>query len=415
MNAEIITIGDEILIGQITDTNSAWISRELNLIGMNVIRITSVPDNKSRIITALEESGKRADVIIMTGGLGPTKDDITKISLAEFFNTDLVFDKNVFENINKLLSPRGIHINEQNRKQAEIPEGCVVINNPNGTAPGLWFEKNNKIYVSVPGVPFEMERLLKEQILPEIKKRFNDSFILHKNIMTYGTFEAHLAEILSVYEQELPKDVKLAYLPSAGIIRLRLSISGGNREGLNDIMDKQLKKLQRIIPNYIFGYDNDSMENVTGRLLKENKFTLSTAESCTGGNIAHKITSVPGSSEYYTGSVIAYSNRIKQDVLNVNPDNIIKYGAVSKTVVEEMAKGIRQLFNTDTAIATSGIAGPDGGTTEKPVGTTWIAVICKDKKLVKKYQFGNTRARNIHRASLTALNTLRKLLINSVS
>jgi len=306
MNAEIITIGDEILIGQITDTNSAWISRELNLIGMNVIRITSVPDNKSRIITALEESGKRADVIIMTGGLGPTKDDITKISLAEFFNTDLVFDKNVFENINKLLSPRGIHINEQNRKQAEIPEGCVVINNPNGTAPGLWFEKNNKIYVSVPGVPFEMERLLKEQILPEIKKRFNDSFILHKNIMTYGTFEAHLAEILSVYEQELPKDVKLAYLPSAGIIRLRLSISGGNREGLNDIMDKQLKKLQRIIPNYIFGYDNDSMENVTGRLLKENKFTLSTAESCTGGNIAHKITSVPGSSEYYTGSVIAY-------------------------------------------------------------------------------------------------------------
>ena len=411
MNAEIITIGDEILIGQIIDTNSAWIAQQINLLGINVIQITSISDRREQIISAMGEARQRADLILITGGLGPTRDDITKSTLADYFETELIFNQEVFENIKKILTPRGIKINELNRKQAEVPANCTVIKNQNGTAPGMWFESDRKVFISMPGVPFEMKKLMKNQILPKIKVHFQTSFILHKTILTYGTFEAYLAEILSEFEQELPENANLAYLPAGGIIRLRISIRGNNESELNKILNEQLKKLQKIIPQYIFGYDNESLEGIIGALLIKRNQTLGTAESCTGGNIAHLITSVPGSSKYFIGSVVAYSNKIKEELLKVNPVFIKKFGAVSQPVVEEMAKGLQKLYQTDFAIATSGIAGPDGGCKEKPVGTTWIAVASPEKIIVKKYNFGNDRERNIQRSSLTALNILRKLLL----
>jgi nicotinamide-nucleotide amidase len=411
MIAEIITIGDELLIGQVIDTNSAWIGENLNMIGIKVHQITSISDDRKHILKTLEEAETRADIILITGGLGPTKDDITKTTLCEYFGTNLVFNLNAYKNIEAIFLQRGYTVTELNRRQAEVPANCTPIMNLNGTAPGMWFERNNKIFVSMPGVPFEMKTMMSEQILPKFTAKLNLGFIIHKTILTQGVGESFLAKTIEDWEDSLPKSIKLAYLPQPGMVRLRLTAIGNNKAEILNLIEEQDQKLRQLIPDYIFGYDNETMESVVGNLLKKHKMTVSTAESCTGGRIAHLITSVPGSSEYFIGSVVAYSNRIKEAELGVKAESLEKYGAVSEAVVREMAEGIRRKFGTDFSISTSGIAGPDGGSDEKPVGTTWIAVATPEKTITQKFLFGEHRGRNIHKAALAALNMLRMELL----
>ncbi len=411
--AEIITIGDEILIGQIVDTNSAWIAKELEQIGIKIYQITSVSDNSSHIKKAISESQNRSNIVIITGGLGPTKDDITKQVLCEYFDTKLVFSEETLKNIKKLLLTRGItDINKNNAEQALVPENCLLLENTEGTAPGMCFEKEKTVFFSVPGVPFEMKKIMQTQILPMLKKKYNGKTIIHKVVMTHGIFEAKLSEILEDWEQGLKtKNIKLAYLPQPGIVRLRLSAEGHNKMQIEQDINSEIDKLKDIIPDNIFGYDENSMEKIVGQLLKDKGATISTAESCTGGQIASMITSIPGSSAYFTGSIVAYSNTIKEKILGIDPQTIEKNGAVSKDVVEAMAASVQKLYNTDYAIAVSGIAGPSGGTQQKPVGTTWIAV-CSEKNIIsKKFMFGDNRQRNIRRTSIMALAMLRNMVI----
>jgi nicotinamide-nucleotide amidase len=412
MKAAIITIGDELLIGQTIDTNSAWMGAELSKAGFDVYRITSVHDRREDIIYALNEASGKTDVVLITGGLGPTSDDITKQTLCEFFNTHLVINMEVLKMIEEMMSHRNFQMNDNNRRQAEVPESCRVLKNAAGTAPGLWFEREGTIYISMPGVPHEMKYLMTETVLPELNKRFRSQTIIHKNIMTYGTFEAKLAEMLTIFESGLPENIKLAYLPASGVIKLRLTGTGSNYNYLSDQLNEQVDKLYRTIPEYIYGEDEESLESAIGNLLKSRKKTVSAAESCTGGEISHLLTSIAGSSIYYKGSVIAYENSVKTQLLGVQEDIIDKQGAVSKETVKQMATGARKLFNTDYAVATSGIAGPDGGTEEKPVGTVWIAVASNSEVICEKHVFGNDRKTNIKRFSLTALNLLRKQIIN---
>jgi len=412
VKAEIITIGDEILIGQITDTNSAWIAQRLNEIGVNICQITSIPDNKKHIYNALNDAQTRADLILITGGLGPTRDDITKEALCEYFNTTLRFDNETYKRIESYFNTRGFPMLEVNRKQAEVPEICTLIQNEYGTAPGMWFEKNEKVYISMPGVPYEMKAMMKKTLLDKIKKHFNPPVIIHKTILTQGIGESFLAEKINDWECNLPANVKLAYLPSPGIVRLRVSANGDNKKELSELVSDQVKNLERLIKEYIYGYDTDTMEEIIGRLLRNHNKTISIAESCTGGYIAHLITGISGSSDYFKGGVITYSNEIKMNMLGVSKESLEKYGAVSESVVKQMAGGVKQKFNTDYAIATSGIAGPSGGTKEKPVGTVWIALATPAGIIAKKNVFGNNRERNIRRSALASLNMLRKELLN---
>ena len=412
MKAAIITIGDELLIGQTIDTNSAWMGAELSKAGFDVHRITSVHDRREDIIYALTEATGKTDVVLITGGLGPTSDDITKQTLCEFFNTHLVMNNEVFRMIEEMMRLRSFSMNDNNRHQAEVPESCRVLKNAAGTAPGMWFEKDGTIFVSMPGVPHEMKYLMTEIVLPELNKRFTSQIIIHKNIMTYGTFEAKLAEILTDFESGLPSNLKLAYLPASGVIKLRLTGTGSDYNYLSNLINDQVSKLYKTIPEFIYGEDEDSLEMVIGKLLKSKNKSVSTAESCTGGEIAHLLTSVAGSSAYYKGSIIAYENSIKTKLLGVQDYIITKYGAVSENTVKEMAVGVRNVLDTDYAVATSGIAGPDGGTDEKPVGTIWIAVDSVRGTVCEKRVFGNDRLTNIKRFSLAALNLLRKQIIN---
>jgi nicotinamide-nucleotide amidase len=413
MKASIITIGDELLIGQTIDTNSAWMGAELSKSGFDVFRIISIHDRKSDILYALDEAAKESDVVLITGGLGPTSDDITKQTLAEYFNSILIVNNEVLEMIQTMMKSRNFAMNENNRRQAEVPSSCRVLKNAAGTAPGMWFEKEGKIFISMPGVPYEMKYIMTEHVLPELNKRFTSQVIIHKNIMTYGTFEAKLAEILTDFEAGLPASIKLAYLPSSGVIKLRLTATGKEYKATEAILSEQVKNLYGTIPEFIYGEDEESLEMVIGRLLTTKKNSLCTAESCTGGEIAHLLTSVPGSSAYYKGSVIAYDNDVKRQLLGVREDSINQYGAVSEEVVREMASGARKLFKTEFAVATSGIAGPDGGTAAKPVGTIWIAVASEKGTVAEKRVFGNDRISNIKRFSLASLNLLRVQIINS--
>jgi nicotinamide-nucleotide amidase len=408
MKAEIITIGDELLIGQTVDTNSAFMGAELSALGFTIMQITSISDNREMILKTLKEKAGKSDVVLITGGLGPTSDDITKQTLCEFFETRLILNTDVLKGIEEIMARRNYPLNENNRKQAEVPESCRVLSNAAGTAPGMWFEKNGTIFISMPGVPYEMKYIMTEHVIPELKSRFTSQHIIHRNIMTYGTFEAKLAETLADFEAGLPEYIKLAYLPSAGVIKLRLTGSGNNRDDLSKAVEKQVSNLYKTIPHLIYGENEESLEMVVGRLLVQKGQTLCTAESCTGGEIAHLITSVPGSSRYFKGSVIAYANSAKTRLLRVPGEIIDKYGAVSKETVELMAAGARDLFDTDFAVATSGIAGPEGGSTEKPVGTIWICVSSGCKNIVEKYTYGNDRVINIRRFSFAALNLLRK-------
>ena len=411
MNAEIISIGDELLIGQVINTNSSWIAQQLNRTGIKVYQITTISDSREQILNSIQEAQSRSDIILITGGLGPTNDDITKQVLCEYFKTSLIFNEQAYNDIKKLFKQRGFKVTKLNKKQAELPENCLPIRNTNGTASGMWFEKNGKIFVSMPGVPFEMKPMITDFILPKLTERFKTDVIIHKTILTQGVGESFLSDIISDWEEKLPDNIKLAYLPQPGLVRLRLSAIGKDKNKLQKQIDNRIVRLNELIHEMIFGYDDDTLEGIIGKLLKEKNKSLSTAESCTGGYIAHLITSIPGSSYYYKGSVIAYSNEIKKDVLGVKNNSLIKYGAVSEQVVTEMVTGIKRKFNTDFAIATSGIAGPDGGTIEKPVGTIWIAVATPEKLIAKKFLFGEHRQRNIRKTALSAMNLLRKGLI----
>jgi nicotinamide-nucleotide amidase len=414
MQAEIITIGDEILIGQIIDSNSAFIAEKLNLIGIKVKQISSIADDREHILKALKEASQRVDLVIITGGLGPTKDDITKFTLCEYFDTELVFHEDIYQKIAERFKKLNYPALESNKRQADLPKNCTVIPNFKGTASGMWFEKDEVSYVSMPGVPFEMKPMLENGVIPLIKEKFQLPVIVHRTLLTHGLGESFLAEKIKDWENTLPKNLKLAYLPSPEHLRLRLSISGKNREELENILDKEEQKLKNYIANYIFGHNKQNLQEVVGSLLTNVKGTIATAESCTGGNVARLISSVSGASAYFKGAIIAYSNEIKEKVLNVNPDDIKNDGAVSESVVKQMAIGVKNTLNTDYAIATSGIAGPGGGTDEKPVGTVWIAVAGPDKVFAKKFIFGHDRDINIRRASSTALDSMRRLLLNII-
>jgi nicotinamide-nucleotide amidase len=403
--AEIITIGDELLIGQVVDTNSAWIGEQLNLIGVKVKQITSISDDKQAILTTLEEAQRRADIILITGGLGPTKDDISKTTLCEYFQCGYRFDEQVHQHLIKIFERFGRTLSDLNKKQAELPEVCITLFNANGTAPGMWFENKGKVLVSMPGVPYEMKGIMKDEVLPRLQAHFNTQAIFHKTILTMGIGESYLSEIIAEWEDALPAHIKLAYLPSPGYVRLRLSGVGVQAEELKSDVLKEVEKLKPFISNYIYGYDSETLPQLIHQELTNQKKTISTAESCTGGTIAAHLTSLAGSSLFFIGSLVAYSNDVKHKELGVKTSTLGKYGAVSEETVGEMIVGALAKFNTDFTIAISGIAGPDGGTEEKPVGTVWIGVGNKEgKRSIRHYKLGHNRERNIQIASLYALN-----------
>ncbi len=409
---EIITIGDEILIGQIVDTNSAWMASQLNKEGFSVFQITSVSDNENHITEAVDAALKRVDIVLLTGGLGPTKDDITKQTLCRYFNTELVFNQSVIDTINRLFPATKNGINELTYSQAYVPKNAIIIENATGTAPITWFDVKDKVLVSMPGVPSEMEWVMSNQIIPRLAQRFNTPSLLHKTIIVEGYAESALAIKISDWENNLPACIKLAYLPAIGIVKLRLTGNLPDKVLLENMIDAEIEKLRAIIGSSIIATEDIPLEVLIGDLLKSKKMQLATAESCTGGNIARLITSIPGSSNYFKGSVVAYSNAVKETVLGVPKELMIEHGAVSQPVVEQMAQNVLQLTAADIAVATSGVAGPDGGTPDKPVGTVWICVCTKEKLISRKYNFSTFRDRNITRASLAGLSMIKEILDN---
>jgi nicotinamide-nucleotide amidase len=412
MKAIIITIGDELLIGQVVDTNSTWIAQQLNTIGIDVYRRVAVGDVHEDILKALKEAEQSADIILTTGGLGPTKDDITKYAINEYFGGTLVMNEEILKQVTDFFTKLKRPMLESNTQQAMVPDNCTTIKNKNGTAPGMWFERNGKVFVSMPGVPFEMKAMMKDEVIPRLKKLVKSQFIIHKTVQTAGIGESFLAEKIKDFENALPANIKLAYLPNLSLIRLRLTGHGDNETKLNEQLTLLQKELAKQVGEFVFWLEDEPIEQVVGKLLKQNNATLSTAESCTGGYIAHRITSVPGSSQYYIGSVIAYANEIKENMLGVKIDTIGKYGAVSEETVLEMAKNVREIMKTDYSLAVSGIAGPDGGTPEKPVGTIWVALADKDGVTAKKYFFNRMRMQNIELTTNYALLMLIRKLKN---
>ncbi|MBP9688575.1 MAG: competence/damage-inducible protein A [Bacteroidia bacterium] len=411
MRAEIITIGDEILIGQIIDTNSSWLGQELSKLGIQVVHRTSVSDNKLAIINALNSAKTRADTIIITGGLGPTKDDITKSTLTDYFNTELVLNAEVLEWVTSIFKRRNLPMVDSNNAQAMLPANCEVLFNKSGTAPGMWFDDDGKVFISLPGVPFEMKDVFTDQCIPRLQKRFSLPVLIHRNILTCGIGESFLAEKIEALETDLPPHIKLAYLPSIGTVRLRFSGTHTHYATLKTEIDIIVNKLYEIIGEYVYGEELDTLQLVVGSLLHSINKTVATAESCTGGYVSHLLTSVSGSSNYYMGSIISYANQIKIDELNINPEILKTFGAVSQECVTQMAQHVKQKLNTNYAIATSGIAGPSGGTIEKPVGTVWVAVSGPNNTVAKQFNMGDNRERTIERTSVQGLDMLRKMLL----
>jgi len=411
MKAEIITIGDEILIGQVVNSNAAWIGDALTGLGIQVTRTISIADDFNEIIQILMETEDRADLVIITGGLGPTSDDITKKTLAEYFNCQLSENKEALNRIQAFLSRRKVKMNPLNRAQAMLPDNCIIIPNRYGTASGMWFSRHDTEYLSLPGVPYEMESMMSGYILPRLKKNYKLPAIIHKTVLVQGIAESHLARLLENFENTLPQEVKLAYLPSPGRVRLRLTAGGEETNKVKAVVQEQIDRLIPFIPKgHFFGFEDEQLERIVGTMLRRNKKTLAIAESCTGGKIAHMITSIPGSSNYFLGSVVAYSNLSKVEILGIQSEIINRHGAVSREVIEQMAEKVRKRFNADYSIATSGISGPDGGTPDKPVGTTWIAVASAKNIKTALFNLGDHRGRNIQKASMTGLNMLRKLI-----
>eukprot|EP01090_Pellita_catalonica_P011931 TRINITY_DN247_c0_g2_i4.p1 TRINITY_DN247_c0_g2~~TRINITY_DN247_c0_g2_i4.p1 ORF type:complete len:415 (+),score=80.39 TRINITY_DN247_c0_g2_i4:1707-2951(+) len=413
MNAEIITIGDEILIGQIIDTNSQWIGQELNKIGISVYQISSVQDEKQHILNALKEAESRADIVIVTGGLGPTKDDITKKTIAEYFKDEKIVEyPEVIDNIKYLFKKNNHPFNEIQKYQAQLPSKATLLMNRLGTAPGMWFYENNTVFVSLPGVPYEMKGLMKYHVLPKLRSTFKLPFILHRTIMTVGTGETIIAERISDWEESLPNFIKLAYLPSYGRVRLRLSAKGKDKEVLVKEMEKQVAALYMLIPEIIVGDDNEtSLEKEVGKLLKKHGKTVATAESLTGGKIGSTIVSVPGASSYFMGGFVTYTAALKEQLLNVSKEVIDKYTVVSKEVALAMAKGCLEKLQTDYAIAVTGNAGPTTDHNDKSVGLVYIGIATKSGVDVYEFNFGEPREKVINRTVTKSLELLQAAIL----
>lgn len=407
---EIITIGDEILYGQTLDTNSHWISQELNTIGARVIRKSTIGDKREQILTALSEAGSRASIILITGGLGPTKDDITKTTLAEYFESPVELNPQALKEVSAYFESRGRTMNALNRAQAELPVKCQMISNAAGTAPGMWFEEGGKVFVSMPGVPHEMKTMMLEQVIPHLKEKFDLPVIMHRMIKTVGVGESSLADIIADWEDNLPSHIRLAYLPDLGEVKLRLTAVGDTYAQLEQAIDTQVQQLLPLIGDYVYGSGNITLEEAIGKLLLNKQKTIALAESCTGGYIAHAITRIPGSSRYFQGGVIPYHNEFKVNVLGVQEATLMEHGAVSEPTVEQMANRVRKLMRADIGLASSGIAGPDGGTEDKPVGTVWIAMADGEQTLTQKLSLTKNRLINIELTTVAVLNMLRKYL-----
>jgi nicotinamide-nucleotide amidase len=414
LNAAIITIGDELLIGQVVDTNSAWIAQELNKTGIWLKQRISVGDNKDEIFRALKIAEEDTQVIIITGGLGPTADDITKPVLCEYFGGKMVVDEGVLAHLKYLFNEVFKRpIIERNLRQAEVPDVCTVLHNERGTAPGMWFEKNNKVYISLPGVPHEMKGLMTKLVLPKLKTLFDTPFIEHRTLLTAGVGESFIAETIKDWEEKLPAHLKLAYLPNYGMVRLRITGWSTDKDKLDKELDEQFDSLKKLVQQWLVTDQDETLQMKLGRMLRSKNKSMSTAESCTGGYIAHLITAIDGASSNYKGTVVSYDNEVKTQILKVSPETLRSVGAVSEEVVREMVEGAIMIMNTDYAVAVSGIMGPDGGTPEKPVGTVWIAAGSRDKIMAQKFQFKFDRMRNIEMTAVTALNLLRKFIIEN--
>lgn len=407
IKAELLTIGDEILYGQIVDTNSQWMSVELSQVGIKVVRKTTVGDQEDEILAAFAEAEKRADVVLITGGLGPTNDDLTKPCLAKFFDCEMSIHEEALADVTSFFKSRGRELTEINKLQASLPVCCEKITNTMGTAPGMWFHQKGKVFVSMPGVPHEMKRMMTDLVIPKLKQTFQTPTIYHRVIRTAGIGESFLAEKIKDWENSLPAHIKLAYLPGLGDVKLRLTAIGENPIEIEKEINELVVSLQERAGQFIYGYGEDPLEVVIGNTLREKKLTLAVAESCTGGYLTHLITSVPGSSEYFLGSIIPYAYEIKMRQLGVKPETLEQHGAVSEETIIEMANLVRAKFNTDIGVATSGIAGPGGATPEKPVGTVWIAYSDKHHTVARKLQLSKDRLINIKLASNAVLNLIR--------
>ena len=406
MKATVITIGDEILIGQIIDTNSAWIGQQFSTLGVKIHEIISCGDDAAQIVSAIDRAKATSQIVLMTGGLGPTKDDITKKTLVDYFNTELVLNEEVWGKMKQIFEKRGAQVLEINRSQAMIPKDCIMLPNMRGTAQGMWFERDGVVFISMPGVPHEMKHLMETQVIPKLQQKFSFPKIVHATIMTAGAGESAIATMLSAFENELPANIKLAYLPNLGTVKLRLTAFGEGEKLVNEV-ETQKQKMKGLLGHLVYCDGEELLEAIVGKMLLAKQATVSCAESCTGGYISHLFTSISGSSKYFEGGIVSYSYDVKEKMLGVNHETLVKYGAVSEECVREMLQGLLKVSGTNYGIAVSGIAGPDGGTPEKPVGTVWISVGSKDKIISKRFNFFPSRMENIRIFSNAALNMLR--------
>lgn len=415
MKAAILTIGDELLYGQTVNTNAAWMANELAQIGIRVHEVLTVSDDEEHIIEGLLRMKNVADLILITGGIGPTRDDVTKRALCKFFDVGLKMNEVILSALEYFFSKRGLPLLESNRQQANVPANCIALRNTKGTAWGMWFEEWGKVFVSMPGVPYEMKQIMTDEVIPKIKQTFQLPVIVHKHILTAAIPESFLSEKLAPVEAQLPPDIKLAYLPGGGKVKLRLTATGNDRSLLEQKINEQVEKIKQTAGRYIYGYDDDVFEAAVGKILVKNKKTLSTAESCTGGYIAHLITTVPGSSDYFKGSVVAYANDVKKNMLGVREQTLQQHGAVSEQTVIEMLRGVTVEMKSDYGIAVTGIAGPGGGTPDKPVGTVWIAAGTSENIKTKLHHFPGSREQNIEWTAVVALEMMRKYLVDSMA
>lgn len=416
MKAAIVTIGDEILIGQIVDTNSGFIAKKLDKIGIEVAEMLSISDDKNHILDTFANLQNKVDLVIITGGLGPTKDDITKKTFCDYFEDELVIDQEVLQHVTQLIERIYQRpISQVNKDQALVPSKCTVLKNANGTAPGMWMKKENTVFISLPGVPYEMKNILENVILPKLIQEYERPYILHQTVLTYGQGESLVAERIEEWENNLPSFIKLAYLPSPGRVRLRLSARGINEQLLKEALSEQIKQLTLIIGDIIVGLEEDeTIEAVLGKILTQQNKTLATAESCTGGKIAQMITSIPGSSAYFKGSIVSYAKEVKINILNISPETIEKYSVVSKEVAEEMALSVQKIMKTDYAISVTGNAGPTKDETHEEIGTIFIGLATPEKVIVEKFNFGQPREKVIDRAVNKSFEMLQKEILKNV-
>ena len=414
MRVNILSVGDELLIGQVINTNAAWMAQQLNLQGFQVGEVLTVEDQLLPIQSGVNRAFESADIVLMTGGLGPTKDDVTKKALADYYDVGFVFSQETFDRIVKMFERWGRSYTDAHRQQCLMPQNAQLLTNKMGTAPGMWFESAGKVLVSMPGVPYEMQYLMEYEVLPALKKTFPSQPIVHRTVLTVGEGESRLAERIKDIEEALPENISLSYLPNLGQVRLRLSGTGKDEAQLTKAVEAEVAKIESRVSEFIFGYETETLEEKLGELLKARQWTLATAESCTGGYLAHRITSIAGSSAYFMGSVIAYSNAIKKQLLDVKEVTLENHGAVSEETVKEMVAGTLKYLGTDLAIAVSGIAGPGGGTPEKPVGTIWLAVGNKDRTVTKLLHAGKDRLKNIEYTAVHGMNLIRSFILDYV-